>query len=662
MCCVEMQSESVMDIGKLVNVAETLENIVSRCFGPNAGQVLFVRATGDILITRDGCRILESLLLDHPAARLMVRSVSAHCRTTGDGAKSFILLLAAMLRGVRAATGGQGPGDGWGAQQRRRLARGLARLEREVLGRVLAWHLAPHCASALSPLGSGEPHLPVERAARVLGAYFAGKAGAAHAPFLTRLACHFLRRLGDGETGAGLGLADDCLAGLLATVPGLPVGSSLVLEGLPLGRGFTLRCPAGGGQTRVLVTTRSLLPSLTRAGCTLRLESPAGLAQARAWAWDRAEEALARLRGLGVGLLLSGPRQPACVLQSALGHGVSVVDCLPDQELALVSRLAGAQPVSRVAEARPTDTVPASFVRPAPLGHRGWVLVGFAACRGLRPHCLVLCAPALGLAEQHRDAVHGAFRLLRLLLPPEPGAMGSQWHGGSRQCPTGRGRASDTGRSTGDLCTGSEGLRTGDLGTGRSEGQGTGSLRTGSEGQGTGDLISAEDQTDGETGTGGEESQRHESEAAGRCGLVDPPAPRMVWDPSDCELPAGSVLPPGGVFEFLMHHYLRSEASSRHQPDTRVACQIVADALLNVPRHVHPRGRDFLRAHAAFTADLRAGAVPLVGEGPLEVVAAKQHLLISVIQCLRSLLTVDRVVAVRGKLGNKPPAESDDSE
>ncbi|XP_041068269.1 LOW QUALITY PROTEIN: Bardet-Biedl syndrome 10 protein [Carcharodon carcharias] len=591
-CRVELQSECVMDIEQLVHTAESLENIMVRCFGPHGRQVLFVRATGDILITKDGCRILKSLLLEHPAARLVVRSVSAHCSLTGDGAKSFILLLAAMLRGSRAEIGGEVPACP--GARRLWLARGLARLEQEVLEMALGRYLAPHCASALR-LSGRQLQLPGEQAARVLGPYFEGKVGSSHASFLTQLACDFLQRLGDGETEPALSLAADCFPGLQSTVPGLPVGSSRVLEGLLLNRSFSLSC--GEGETRVLVVAGSLLPPLTEAGYTLRLETPAGLARARDWAQTRAVEALAHLRALGVGLLLSGPRQPACVLELARRHGISVVDCLPDDDLALVRRLAGAHPLFRAVEAQLGDTVPASFSRPAPLGPPGQVLVGFPGCRGLQPHCLVVCAPALGLAEQHRDAIHGAFKLLRSSCP----GLGERW--------------------------------------------------------GMKDQGKAEDQTEDVMDTGGEDEQH--------CQSIDQPGQRVPWELGHYEVPAGSVLAPDGAFEFLMHHYLRCEASSQQQPDTRAACRIVADALLNVPRHLHPRaerGRDFLQAHARFAASLREQGVPPVVEGPLDVVAAKQRLLISVIRCLRSLLTVNQVIAVRSKLGNKLQAESEESE
>lgn len=69
--CVHAQMKGVqkVDLGVLLQVTQALEAVLVPCFGPFGGQVLFTRDTGDVLITRDGQRILSSLRLDHPVAR-----------------------------------------------------------------------------------------------------------------------------------------------------------------------------------------------------------------------------------------------------------------------------------------------------------------------------------------------------------------------------------------------------------------------------------------------------------------------------------------------------------------------------------------------------------------------------------------------------------------
>lgn len=46
-----------------------LEAVVLRCFGPEGGQVLFTRDTGQVMLSRSGTRILTALQLEQPLAR-----------------------------------------------------------------------------------------------------------------------------------------------------------------------------------------------------------------------------------------------------------------------------------------------------------------------------------------------------------------------------------------------------------------------------------------------------------------------------------------------------------------------------------------------------------------------------------------------------------------
>ena len=46
-----------------------LEATVLRSFGPEGGQVLFTRDTGQAMLSRSGTRILKALRLEYPLAR-----------------------------------------------------------------------------------------------------------------------------------------------------------------------------------------------------------------------------------------------------------------------------------------------------------------------------------------------------------------------------------------------------------------------------------------------------------------------------------------------------------------------------------------------------------------------------------------------------------------
>lgn len=61
-----------------LQVAEVLEAIVSRCVGPEGRQVLCTKPTGEVLLSRDGGRLLEALHLDHPIARYLTPTLYPH--------------------------------------------------------------------------------------------------------------------------------------------------------------------------------------------------------------------------------------------------------------------------------------------------------------------------------------------------------------------------------------------------------------------------------------------------------------------------------------------------------------------------------------------------------------------------------------------------------
>lgn len=46
-----------------------LESVILRSFGPEGGQVLLTRDTGQAMLSRSGTRILTALRLEHPLAR-----------------------------------------------------------------------------------------------------------------------------------------------------------------------------------------------------------------------------------------------------------------------------------------------------------------------------------------------------------------------------------------------------------------------------------------------------------------------------------------------------------------------------------------------------------------------------------------------------------------
>ena len=336
--------------------------------------------------------------------------VSAHCEVTGDGAKSFLLLLGALLRGIH---GDRIHGDRLPGVQAGHTARALLSFQTLVLDDVIGRSLARHAPPLLL---QSPAHLRA-----LTDAYFRGKTGSCHWALLSQTACEFHRRWRCGPDGAGLALVSRNLPALLTAVPGLPVSRSRVLQGLLIHRDFAVLRPApGDGPLRAVAVSEPLQAPLAPPGVTLGLASAAQVRRCLEAGGGGVERAVASLRRLGVGLLLSGAKQSEPALDLARRAGVSVLECVDPDELAFFCRLAEA-PIfagrdwSLLGE---EHVATLTFCKPVVLGPDRLAHVGFPEGRGLAPHCLVLCGPSPGLAEQCKAAFHGLFRMLQRVFEP----------------------------------------------------------------------------------------------------------------------------------------------------------------------------------------------------------------------------------------------------
>lgn len=64
-----MQPMEHLHLKHVLQTVCVLEAVVLRSFGPEGGQVLFTRDTGQAMLSRSGTRILTALQLEHPLAR-----------------------------------------------------------------------------------------------------------------------------------------------------------------------------------------------------------------------------------------------------------------------------------------------------------------------------------------------------------------------------------------------------------------------------------------------------------------------------------------------------------------------------------------------------------------------------------------------------------------
>ncbi|OXB69030.1 hypothetical protein ASZ78_012858 [Callipepla squamata] len=119
---------------------------------------------------------------------------------------------------------------------------------------------------------------------------------------------------------------------------------------------------------------------------------------------------------------------------------------------------------------------------------------------------------------------------------------------------------------------------------------------------------------------------------------------------------AGSVLPVGGYFEILLHYYIQRYAAQVQQPAIKVVSNIVADALLSIPKALYGRN-GFTKFYLETMEALRKNQPLPVSEEGLESVYCKYQLVTAVLHCAAELLNIDLIIGVK-----RPPRKIEDND
>ncbi|XP_031205787.1 Bardet-Biedl syndrome 10 protein isoform X1 [Mastomys coucha] len=702
-----------------LRVAEVLEGIANRCVGPEGGQVLCTKPTGEVLLSRDGGCLLEALHLEHPLARMVVTCVSSHLKTTGDGAKTFIIFLCHLLRRLNAI--GEKEKDSFTSEniqsherhwknccQWKSISQALLAFQTQTLGCIVDQYLSRHYLSVLSSSAEGRTLCRCSLEL-LLEAYFCGRVGRNNHRFISQLMCDYVFKCMASESGVEVfELLDNCFVELKVGVTGLPVSDSRIVDGLVLPRDFSVYCPADG-DIRMVIVTEVLQPLFSSSGSEFVLSSETQFQASQCWIMDRTKTIMNHLCSKNVKLLLSSVKQPDLVIYCARLNNISVVECLSSEEVFLVQRVTGLSPCvlpEVTSQCEISDSTLVKFCKPFILRSKRYVHLGLISTCTFIPHCMILCGPVLGLVQQHERAFHGAFKMLRQLFTvldlsytiqtkqqckPSPLAYDN-----SREC----NHSPETDKHQDIVTKNKNKLETqthlevySSLGISDTE------LIAGKQWSahketpidpfqtheilkclspeksgiiGNCELLIENNSTGNPTAedTRTEISFKHlqitDNPIKGYMSPVIHKSLDTCTSQGYCSsaVPAGCVLPVGGHFEILMHYYLLNYAKQCQQSDETVISMLVADALLGIPKILYKakKGKDsFPHIYMRSLHALQASQPMVRSQSGFESVAGKYQLLTSVLQCLMKILTIDLIINIK-RQPQKTDSDSSDQE
>ncbi|XP_061060923.1 Bardet-Biedl syndrome 10 protein isoform X1 [Eubalaena glacialis] len=696
-----------------LQVAEVLETVVSCCLGPEGRQVLCTKPTGEVLLSRDGGRLLKSLHLEHPIARMMVACVSSHLRKTGDGAKTFIIFLCHLLRELYAITDKekdsffseniQTHGRHWkNCCQWKFISQALLTFQTQILDYVMDHYLSRHFLSIFS---SSTKERPLCRSSleMLLGAYFCGRVGRNNHNFVSQLMCDYFFKCTACQSGFEevLELVDDCFVELKVGVTGLPVSDSRIIAGLVLPRDFSVYCPADG-DIRIVIVIETIQPLFSTFGSEFILNSEAQFRTSQFWITERTKAIMKYLQKQNVKLLLSTVKQPDLVIYCAGLNGISVVECLSSEELSLIQRVIGLAPFvlpQASSQYELSNTAVVKFCKPFILRSKRYVHLGLISTCSFTPHCIVLCGPVQGLVEQHQDALHGAFKMLRQLFKDLDLNYVTQ---ASDQNCTSSPLIYKNSRESNDLPEIVNGSiqrpyqdtvvkNKDELAKTQTYLKAYSNLVVPSVELETNILCSTPTvtltdtyQTDAtlrcfspnkaritddhepfiESNSANSTTENSRREISyenlqvtknarkGSILAVRYKSLEMCTSQSYCfsSVPAGCVLPVGGNFEILLHYYLLNYAKKCRQSEETMVSMIIANALLGIPKILYKSKKgnySFPQIYIRALHALQTNQPMISDQTGLESVAGKYQLLTSVLQCLTNILTIDLVINIK---------------
>ncbi|CAB1345741.1 unnamed protein product [Coregonus sp. 'balchen'] len=268
---------------------------------------------------------------------MVVECVRRHSSVTGDGSKTFVLLLASLLREIQKHTR-KAPWEGAGAK---RLAEALLVFGLDELSDVITVGVAPHGSSLSDTHNPGQTD--THTLCRLLSAFLHTRISPTHAEIISQLTCELLSHWScNGD------FVNEHFPALHTAVSGFPIGCSRLLEGQVIHADFSTPLPLRDhGPIRALVVTEPLEPSLLIGGTVLELGGAnRGIESVCVRSGRGLESVCVILQHLGVSLLLSSVRQSEAVLAAAGRYGVCVLECVCEDDLTFFSLLSGAQPVS----------------------------------------------------------------------------------------------------------------------------------------------------------------------------------------------------------------------------------------------------------------------------------------------------------------------------
>lgn len=338
--------------------------------------------------------------------RMVVQCVMRHSSVTGDGSKTFIILLASLLRLIHSLACKE-PNLSRTYKSRktaeaataRQLADELLAFALERLEHLIAVGVVPYGCSLSWENLSAKTQLPTHSPCvqRLLASFYHSRLSRIHCNFFSDLTCDMLShwKLKHRQAPWSLHFLKNNFAALHTPVSGFPVRSSRLVVGQIIHRDFATPCPFSENQhVRALCFSGYLQPHIVNSGEVLVLgkgqqRKDGNVVEFQARTERLLDCVITDLQRLGISVLLFALKQSPAVHSVAQQAAMCVVECVSEEELSLFTQLSGTQPVTDYQRIEPHHVATLNVCRPIQLGPHRYKIKSFSCHNAMGPILLI---------------------------------------------------------------------------------------------------------------------------------------------------------------------------------------------------------------------------------------------------------------------------------
>lgn len=397
---------------------KAFEEVIAPSFGPCGSQVLINNSSGHCLVSKDGKTIMEACIAQTPLNHWVKDRIKSHFKSSGDGSKSFILLLSELLRRVEAYYTHIGAAyeNQFGNDSLKRFCQALMEhftlLGREVIPSLLAPSIISNrVCLKMSPCDTDEF---CEFLKQLTFTVLQDKFAKENARLLSDLTIQFAK-LPHPELHIEGHISDiiKSFRHVCQEVSGYSVKDSMIMEGILIQRDFAYQDPTlskSDKDVKLLLTAYDFEIDQQADSLCVTISSVEGISRAASWNETKWKKFVYNLQSLNVAAIISVNIFPEPLMAFCRLSGISVIHSVFLEDLCYISDETGV-PLNYDfpdTSAWFIHTVP--FLKRVVLGKSVFCSVGFQNKRGQRMKHLVVCGPTSAVCRSYSSAIHNSLR------------------------------------------------------------------------------------------------------------------------------------------------------------------------------------------------------------------------------------------------------------